>query len=238
MWIADAEKMKRGALAGILCLMIISISCSALGKTKQLTKEWNTAIVIGSFSNDSHLRYYLQPQLNFVDDKYKFQNAYLFLGLGYQFSPHIRFWLMDGLLYIKKQDGGIARRDTIRQQMDWLAADCSDFKLITISRLEERKEVGESRWAIRVRERLMLRIPFKNWEGHSMVLYDEAFFDLNHSKWIKSNTFLAQNRAFVGISTAFSKQVALDAGYLNQYQMKDKDTVSNVLALTLNVLLV
>lgn len=207
----------------------------AMAATQHYTKSWNTVIMQGALSSDKKLRYYLQPEINFIDDKYKIQDVFGFAGIGYQATSAITVWMMGGYSFVKKVNGSVAHRNTIRQQLDWLALTSNNIFISSLSRLEERKDSSQRGWAVRVRERVMVRLPLPHWEHHSLVLFDELFFDLNHPAWINGNTFLEQNRAFVGIGTQFSKHTSLDMGYVNQCVMKNTNSVSHVLYVALNV---
>jgi len=46
-----------------------------------------------SISQNKKWKYYLEPQLRFVDDAYKFEEANLFAGVYYQWTPALSFWL-------------------------------------------------------------------------------------------------------------------------------------------------
>jgi hypothetical protein len=128
--------------------------------------------------------------------------------------------------------------DTIRQQIDWHVIANDAITIVSLSRLEERKNYAEPQWALRLRERLVVRIPFKSWKNHSFVTFDEVFLDLNNPAWINSNSLFGQNRAFIGIGTQLSKFVGFDIGYLNQFETKTTgNQVNNVLYLIFNVAL-
>lgn len=234
MWIAKRAKQ----CAILYCLFSLLCASRAIGETHGETKLWNLAVVTGSFTESSNVRYYLQPQINFIDDKYKFHNAFVYAGLGYEFGLGNQIWAMAGYNYLKKEDGHIRRLDMFRQQLDWRLADNAIFLINNTTRFEERKDTKEPGWAVRIRERVMLRLPFKSWERHSLVVFDEIFLDLNHPRWINNNTFLEQNRAFIGIGTTLSKHVFFDVGYLNQYQMREENVMSNVLYCIFNIVLV
>lgn len=220
-----------------LAVSLIGIFCCqrAVAETKEHLKNWDTLIISGPLSSESKFKYYLQPQLNLIDDKYKFNTAFLYAGIGYQYASNMTFWLMDGYVDLKKINGQVEHINVIRQQLDWDIVNTASLIFSSTSRLEERKNFAETEWAYRVRERLTLRVPFPQWEDHSLVLFDEAFFNINHPAWITSNSFMQQNRAFIGIGTVLSKQVSFDIGYLNQYVMNNTDSLNNVLYLAFNV---
>ncbi len=85
------------------------------------------------------------------------------------------------------------------------------------------------------RGKCQLKVPLKKWERHALVLSDEVFFHLNHSKWRPSHSFLSQNRAYAGIATQVSKETSVSIGYLNQFIFANTNQMSNILVLGLAV---
>lgn len=220
----------KSLIAVLLWLPVVSFA-----KTKEQTKSWNIAIITGPLSADKRIKYYLQPQLNFIDDKYKFHNVLGYVGLGYQFDAYKIAWLMNGYTWGKTSKGHIHRIDIIREQLNWDMSEVGLQQVSGMTRLEERKDLNEPTWNLRLRQQIMLRVPFESWPGHAFVLYDEIFFNLNHPAWIQTSSFVDQNRIFIGINKTFSSEVGLDIGYLNQYLFKKQDEMSNVLQIRLNV---
>jgi len=69
--------------------------------------------------------------------------------------------------------------------------------------------------------------------GTYLALANEVFVNVQNKEKV-NNHFFDQNRAFVGIGHRFSKQVDLEAGYLNQYSQQAKAyTINNVVQVTL-----
>lgn len=210
-------------------------SVSFGNEIKEHTKLWSTAVFIGPLIKDTKIKYYLEPQLRLIDDKYKFEEAFIYAGIGYQTTPDLILFLGDASVVSRKTTGNYVHENRVWQQANLSVINNDSFNLLSRTRLEERKNLSESQWAVRLRERLMVRIPLRNWVTHSLVLSDEVFFDLNHPKWIGNNNVFAQNRAFIGIGTKISKQTSFDIGYLNQYQFTNPNQMSNVLLLSLNI---
>lgn len=219
------------------CVLIAILFCQTTFATNH-TENWNTAIITGTLIKNTNFKYYIQPELGFEDDKYVYRSANLFLGAGYQFSPIITLWLMDSWHNRRRTNGDFENLNTIRQQLDWHPIIKDSFTLTCLTRLEERKNYAEPQWAIRLRERIILRVPFKFWENHSFVTFNEIYFDLTNPPWINSNSFIGQNHAFIGIGTKLSNTVSFDLGYLNQYQLRTTgNQINNVLYLLFNVAL-
>src|SRR5678809_1419335 len=102
---------------------------------------------------DSKIRYYFQPQLNLQDDKFKVHSGSFFAGVGYQTTPDITFWIMNGWHVIRQSSGSVEHRDTIRQQLDWRMINNDLFSLISQTRLEERKNSSDPEWSMRLRQK-------------------------------------------------------------------------------------
>lgn len=219
----------------LLLLMLMVSSASFGNDIEEHTKLWSTAVFIGPLINDTKIKYYLEPQIRFIDNKYKFEEALLYAGIGYQTTPDLILFLGNAWVTSRKSTGNYVQENRVWQQANWNPINTCLFNLLSRTRLEERKNISEPQWAFRLRERIMVRIPLKNWENHSLVLFDEVFFNLNHPKWLSNNNFFSQNRAFIGIGTKISTQTSLDIGYINQYQFTNPKQMSNILYFSLNI---
>jgi hypothetical protein len=217
-------------LIGLLLLPTISVA-----ETKEQTKSWSMAIITGPLSADKRIKYYLQPQLSLIDDKYKIHSLFGYVGVGYQLDSYKIIWLMNGYSWIKQSNGGIRHIDTIREQLNWNMSEVCMPYASSITRLEQRKNLDEPTWNFRLRQQILLRLPFESWPGHALVTFDEVFLNLNNPKWVHATSFFDQNRFFIGIGTTITPEVEFDIGYLNQYVFKNTDEMSNVLQMRLNV---
>lgn len=227
--------MRRKLIIWCLLVVILLPVRNVFAETKENTKLWLIAQITGPLSLDKRWKYYFQPQLNLIDDKYKFHNVFGYAGFGYQTDAYKIAWLMGGYSVTKTQSGNIRHLAILREQLNWNMSEVCLPYLSSISRLEERKDLDETTWNVRLRQQVMLRLPLASWPNHAFVTYDEVFINLNHPSWVNSNTLVEQNRLFIGIGTTFSPEVELDVGYLNQYQFKNQDEMSNVLMVKLNV---
>lgn len=221
-------------LRSAIFLLLLLLSGVSLGNVEHHTKLWNTAVFVGPLFKNSKIKYYFEPQLRFIDNRYKFEEAFIFLGIGYQTTSDLTLFLGGAEVISKRSTGENVYENRIWQQANWDVVKRKSFNLLSRTRLEERKRNSESQWAVRLRERMMARIPLKNCEKHSLVLFDEVFFNINHPRWV-SNKFFSQNRAFFGIGTKISEQISFDIGYLNQYIFANPDQMNNILLLSLNI---
>ncbi len=201
------------------------------------TKLWTSTVINGSLSSDKKVKFYLEPDLRFVDNKYKFQQALFWMGLGYQFTPNLALYVGDAPVTDKTFKGDYLHSNIIWQQMNWKFFESDKLRFDNRNRLEEIKRIHDGPWEIVLRERLQLKYPFPRGAPYALVLSDEIFLDLKTVRWSRNSAFLAQNRAYAGITIQASKQTAFSIGYLNQYQFTDPNQLSNALvcAAELNV---
>ena len=186
-------------------------------------------VINGPLSADKKTRFFLQPGLDFIDDAYKFHNTFLFVGIGQMPNPDMTLWLMNAYSVLRNTDGKYHQRDTLRQQFDWVFYRINNPTLTSTLRLEERKEVSESPIAVRLRERVWLRLPFRSWPHHALSVFDEVIFNINNPAWIGTKSFFDENRLFIGINTQVTDVSSFDLGYMNQFLNKNTSRVNNIL---------
>lgn len=204
--------------------------------TQHYQKLWSSAIITGPLSvSDPNFRFYLEPRLRFMGDKYVFEEASIYAGLGYQINP-MSLYLGDAIVTQLNPDGKYQHENRVFEQLDLAVINTVYYKLLNKTRLEERKNSADIQWAVRLREKLTLRVPFKNQNKYSLVIADEIFLNLNHPKWV-SSSFFAENRGFIGIGNQLSQSTTLDIGYMNQLKIQNPNQVNNILniSLTTNV---
>lgn len=218
----------------ILFLTLLSLFNSSYA-LEMHTKAWINSVFTGPLSNDKKVKFYLEPDLRLIDDKYKFQSALLWMGLGYQFKPDFSLYMGDAVTTSRKLNGAYYHTNIVWQQANWMFYDSPNYRLDSRSRFEEAKRNNDPQWLVEFRERIQITFPLKNWQYHSLVLSDEVFFSLKHPHWLKNNNFMSQNRAYAGIKTQLSKETAFSIGYLNQYQLTFTHQLSNVLFFSFDV---
>ena len=217
----------------ILCLPGFSIRSAFAARS--YTKYWSTASIIGSVSKDSPFKYSLEPQIRLIDTPSVFEQFLLLAGAGYQFNPDLMFFIGPSWIYNKSPETNtFSEEKRLWQQINWRALNNSILTLNSRTRLEERSQEDQSQIALRFRERLWLRVPFKNQEKYSFSCYDELFLNLNHPDWTSPHLF-EQNRAFIGIGRQLFNSATLDIGYLNQFNHSFTNQTSNVVFLAFSM---
>lgn len=197
-------------------------------------KYWSVAIITGSLEKSPSFKYYLEPQLRLIDDNRVFNQLLLLGGLGYQINTNMTVYLGPGWILSKTPQGNKTHEKRLWEQLNWMLLSTPNLNINSRTRLEERKDTNASQMAIRLRERVWMKVPIKNSDKVSFSFFNEIFLNLNHPQWVSPYLF-EQNRAFIGISTQISKSTVIDAGYLNQYIHAVKNRLDNVLLLSFTV---
>lgn len=214
--------------------IFLIIFSNAAYSTEYHTKEWIVATIIGSFSENQNLKYYIEPQLRLIDDPYVFNQAFILTGLGYQLTPAVMIFAGPGFVVTKNTEGQTYNEYRLWQQLNWQIFNDSSLSLNSRTRLEEKQRSDQMQIAIQLRQRLWARIPIKNTNQYYYSIFDEVFFNLNHPTWV-SPYFFDQNRAFVGIGKQLTKNTMIDFGYLNQLQLGPPRQISHVMLLSFSI---
>lgn len=226
--------MDKGEIKKIISVVVTNLllvtGCFAYQRHAQ---EWTGATFIGPFINNEAIKYYIEPQIRFSDDQYKLKEAFLIVGIGYQFNKDL-FVSIGQTFNTTTQLNGVSRQEYRIWQQLLATLHLTPSVIINRTRLEERKNLSHAAILWLLRERCMLRIPFKKWPQHAAVLYDELFLHLNHPRWA-SPRFYSQNRFFVGIGTSLNKAASVDIGYLNQLFFSTENQLNNVLLIMFNI---
>jgi len=220
-------------LPKIIALLLFFYAASAHA-VDTYSKIWASIVQTGPLSKDRLVKYYLDSRLELRDTHNKFEQAYATVGIGYQTSPNVTFFLANMYVVSKRLSGLMQHEYRLWQQANWNMVNAATYNISSRSRLEERWSFEDPGMALRWREQVTLRVPLANWPRHAFVLSDEMFFNINHPEWV-SLTVFQQNRLFIGIGTNLSKQTSVDIGYLNQYVFGSTKQFNNVLSINFNV---
>lgn len=224
------SNMKSFSVCLIFLVLIFAHPSYAL---LQHGKFWNQATITMPVCDHSKIKFYAEPRLRFIDNKFKLEEVSAYTGLGYQATKNLLLIL--GVSYIDSSNPGrFTKEYRIFQQTHWEAIHNEQLRLINRTRFEIRKQQGQPQRATRFRERLMARIPVPCWDKHSFVTFEEVFFNFNHPAWV-SRKFLAENRLFLGIGIELAKYTNFDIGYMNQFQFNRVNRMNHVIYTNINV---
>ncbi len=215
----------------VLCLFLCT---NLVNASKSYDKSWSVGIITGSLAKNSSFKYYLEPQLRLINDRYVINQTFVLGGLGYQIHKNMIIYAGSGWVFEKVQEGETFHEQRIWQQLSWLVLRNSHLNINSRTRLEERKDTRASELAIRLRQRVWVRIPIFHSDKYSYSFFDEVLLNMNHADWV-SPYFFEQNRAFIGFATQVSKSVLIDIGYLNQYINLASTRLDNVVFLNFTV---
>lgn len=196
----------------------------------QKGKLWTAIDFKGSLGEK--IQYYVEPQLRFISNNQCFNEANLYVGLGYSTSPKITLWLGNMFNTTHKQNESNTQQYRIWEQVSWDIFGSHIIRIDSRTRLEQRKQEHQGSWSFRLREKIELDFPLKN--DYLFILYDEIFLNVNHPSWV-NNEFVNQNRAFAGFSIPLTKLIRFETGYLNQFVINKPDQLNHVLNCTLRV---
>jgi hypothetical protein len=217
-----------------LFLLLFSLIFATLARAEpvsQKAKLWTSIDFKGTFAEN--FQYYLEPQLRLISRSQCFEEANLYVGLGYPLSKQMTFWVGNLFNTTHKVDDGDTFQYRIWEQLSWEVFDGHFIHIDSRTRLEQRKQEYQTDWALRFREKVSFSFPL-NRCGFFFVLADEVFLNGNHPSWVYHSLF-NQNRAFVGFLIPIAKTIQLETGYLNQYVAGTRYQLNHVLSFVLRV---
>lgn len=209
-----------------LCVILWMVANQSYAM-KHYQRFWSTDLITGPLSGHDSLRYYLEGNFRFIDEKNKFNQLIFLPGLGYTVNDRVILYSGISWYLTDLPNGRREYESHLWQQINWNI----NRQISSRTRLEQRKRSGLSSIASRLRQRLWLRIPLKEQDVLFISLFDEIFLNLNYTNWIAPK-FFDQNRVFIGLGTAITPNTTLNAGYLNQYLVGRE--LNNVLSVSLN----
>lgn len=204
----------------IILFIFISIPAFAL---QQQTRLWAGIDLSGDFFNVENWLYDINSQARYTFTDSQYQTTQSEASLGYKTSDKLSLWLGYSWLI---ENANSTQQHRLWQQIIWNILDNDQFNLMSRSRLEERKDVYEPEWSIRLRQRLQLSFPKLLFHTLTPIIYNELFVNINNPPWV-NNQLINQNRVFVGIDIPIWKKVDVQVGYLNQYQIREPENRDN-----------
>lgn len=167
----------------------------------------------------------INPQVRFIDNRYKLHQINLYMGLGYSVNDDLDLVLGVFRNYIQETSGSVSGENRFWQQASASLLEKSSFNLMSRSRFEERVMNGTDSYANRFRQLISLELPFV--KETQLIIGNEFFLQLNEPDWVSQRTY-AQNRFNVGVRNKIG-EMAFEMGYLNQYNFNNTNEMTNVL---------
>ncbi len=208
--------------------------CGSVCALQKYTALWTSVAAVGPTRFGPKIKYYLDSQLRFIDNQYKFEETCGSAGLGKEINDNWLIFFVNRFLISKSVSSGTINYEyRLWEEANWNRDLSNGYNLSTRSRLEERKRFSQNTIAWRFRQRIMNRAPISNWDGHTFVVSEEVFFNLNRPEWVTDKLF-AENRAFIGIGSKINKRARVDIGYMNRYRFGDPQQMTNILLISFN----
>lgn len=216
----------------LACLCLLSSSVFAV---TEHTGLWTGFGIVGPLNLGPDYKYYVDSELDLIDSPYKFDEFYSSVGIGKKLNKHWLVFLVNRFSVTKAISNGQMHYTYILwQDANWHTKITNGTDVSIRNRLEERWRFSESEINLRLRERIMLRMPLSWWPNHTFVVSNESYLNLNRPVWV-TDAFYAQNQLFLGIGMQLTKKVEMDIGYLNKYQFGSNRVMTNILSITLNI---
>ncbi len=187
----------------------------------------------GNIKFDNNVRAFFDLQPRFTLDSSKpgkdgeLQTTVVRGAVGYQLDPNFAAYL--GYAFVPTYSPKKVEQRVFQELTS--VHHHHDFKFSNRVRLEQRnfEDIDRLSWRVRFQSRVQKSLGIC--EGLALVLSEEAFFNINDIKTSATQGF-EQNRLFFGLNYQISNKLALDVGYLNQYQERrspSADSLNNIL---------
>jgi hypothetical protein len=200
----------------------------------QSAKLWTNIPITGAFTQARTWKYYLEPQLRFINDTYVFNEANLNVALGYQWLPSLSVWGGGWVHYAILTSGREQTEYRLWEQLLWEVVTSATLNVAIRTRFDHTKNTDYRQWSNRIREKITLKFPLFLGKNYFLVIGEEVFLQLTRPEWA-ANQILSQNRASIGIEIPVSLHHSLEIGYLNQFQNKQPIQISHVLNFQYNI---
>lgn len=188
------------------------------------TKQWSDFNIQGPFSKDSPWLYWAAIQNRLIDHVDYFDDLNMQGGIGYSVLNNLSFW-QGYQWFSNNQMSDLGQENRLWQMMVYTPINNPQLRVISRSRMEERRLESSGQWGFRFRERVNVVLPQKIFHRYSPEIYDEILIKLNQPDWISSNNTFDQNRFFVGIQFPTSRISYLELGYINQYLIREPENI-------------
>lgn len=176
------------------------------------TRLWQALIAEGNITDN--VRWYAEAQARWKNDLQTFDQGFLRPALNIALTKKASIWL--GYLYADiKTANGHSYEDRWWQQFQYVSK-YNDFTWLSRSRLEQRHLDDGDKTSHRFRQQARISWPINHRNDLSYLVWDEALWNLNDSKWAGDSGF-NQNRLFTGVMWKYTNASRLEIGYLNQY---------------------
>ncbi|MEO0346343.1 MAG: DUF2490 domain-containing protein [Pseudomonadota bacterium] len=195
--------------------------------------SWLIASTNGALSDDSRWRFTADTQARFTDPGSGTAQYLVRPSLGLTLTDSLTGWLGFARFESRSASGQRAHENRYWQQLSWRARPLGSGTIRYRLRLEQRLvsiSDDDGLWI-----RLLARYEQPLGRGKTLFVGAETFYDLRDTDW-SGDAGPRQHRVFFGAGWQLTPQWRFEAGYLNQYQVRDTraNDSNHLLTLRLN----
>lgn len=227
-------KSRRMPLSWLVALLALSGLPGGVSATENDRGYWavfSTTDAFPSADGASRWHYWFDAQARYADLG---SGANQFLArpaIGYALRGSLKGWVGYARFRTRNKAGRVADENRFWQQLDWRAGRWRGGNVTMRVRLAQRSVSAGNDTGVWVRYMAKYVRPIGRDGKTSLVLALEPFVDLKDTDW-GGKAGLRQNRVAVGLGWRLSDRITLEAGYMNQYLVRDNAAnISNHLAL-------
>lgn len=223
------------------CQVIIAIFFSLLFfvekslALEQYERAWFGIMAQQSYEKDPKWLSYIFSQLRVVNDSRPWHSILLEGAVGYQLAPTENIWIGYRWTGRNLYNDFFQENRLFQQNISQIKSDL--YRVIIRTRLEQITLSNNSKIGLRFRERFAFEIKYPLFENALPYLYDEVFFRLNRTAFLPES-FLGENRLFLGFNLYVTPTIWWEIGYMNQFQVKapqqTQNQMSHILSVTYN----
>jgi len=208
-------KLAKFVVAASICL---GVTVTAMAAEDDFG-AWTIVSTAGAFESDSgpsRWLYTVDAQARYFDVGSGANQYLLRPGIGYTIAENISVWAGYARLRARGKSGSVVDENRYWQQLAWTAGHWAGGKITMRTRIEQRSvSAGDD---VRLVFRLQTKYVRKLGEDGEtrLIIGLEPFVDLNDTDWGGDSGF-GQNRTFLGFGRRLSKNVSMEAGYMNQF---------------------
>lgn len=199
----------RGGAGAALCL---AAAGPALGAEHDF-QQWTLLVAQGPIKGRLLVQGEIQPRL--TTDVTRLGQFQISPAVGYRLNKRTAVYV--GYMFVHTDPVGRPAFDENRlyQHVVLQLGKIGDVALSARTRIEARTVVGAEDLGWRFRQQLRAQIPTGAGPGPQIVVWSEAFYNLNDADWGPREGF-DRWRNFVGVAVPLTRELTLEPGYLNQ----------------------
>lgn len=228
---ASSARSQRGRLWPVLTAFVLGLAPCPLAAQDHDLQQWTLLVAQGPISDDLVVQAEMQPRL--TNDANRLGQFQISPAIGYRVSKKATVFIGYMFVHTDPVDRPAFEENRIYQHVVYPIGKVGDVTLTARTRMEARTVVGAEDLAWRFRQQVRAQLPFKEDRGPLLVVWSEAFLNLNDADW-GPREGMDRWRNFVGVSVPVAKGVMLEHGYLNQAVLRSgEDRFDHIASVTM-----